>query len=58
MAMAVRLVAGIYERIEARLIALEQLTRELEHKLKAFEELARQVDALERKVQRVSGGRW
>jgi hypothetical protein len=48
----------IYERIEARLIKLEQLTRELEHKLKAFEELARQVDALERKVQRVSGGRW
>jgi hypothetical protein len=37
----------IHERIEARLTALEQLTRELAHKLQALEELARQVDALE-----------
>jgi len=48
----------IYARIEARLRELEKLIGEQERKLKALEELAKIVDGLERKVQRVAGGRW
>jgi hypothetical protein len=40
----------IYERIEARLIALEKLTGDLEHKLQELEALAKIVNRLERKL--------
>jgi len=40
----------IYERIEARLIELEQRTGELERKLLGLEELIKCVDQLERKL--------